>query len=611
MRGQRAVLGAILVMVATVRPASAQIAIERITTGPTGFSAPIFGTSPPGDPSKLYVVQQGGQVRSIDTRSPAATPQPFLTLNNTNFPNTNLTTGGEQGLLGMAFHPGYESNGLFYAFYTANSGNELRVDQFIAPGGVVQNGTRKTVISIPHPTHSNHNGGWIGFSPTGGSVLSIATGDGGGSNDPGNHGQNTNSLLGKMLRIDVGPNGLVFGDPASTYTIPQGNMTVNPNGNLFSPAPPSLLVRPEIYAYGLRNPWRNSFDRLTGDLYIADVGQNAREEISFIPAGRMNSPTLDQSPGSLNGINFGWRLREGTLATPTVGSSQLRNDNVQPIFDYVRSGTSGQLPFYGRSVTGGYVYRGPAFHDHGIDLSGSYLFADYVSQQIGSFRYDAESGTLADVRNRTNEMRTTLPAGASLTNLASFAEDGHGNVYLLNAGSGDIFRLVPALPDGPRIDVPAGTSLTQAQAGYPRISGDFTLGKFGAGRVVLDVPNTHTGVTTIAGGTLALAVAEGAATSIRIDVATGATFDLRGLPAAYDVPSGQSIAGSGTVTGAVVFGAGATLAPGAVGGSGGTLAAVAVPEPATLALTLAAALWAALGRWFPRVKPVRHVRTVL
>ncbi|MFM9024517.1 MAG: PQQ-dependent sugar dehydrogenase, partial [Planctomycetaceae bacterium] len=129
------------------------------------------------------------------------------------------------------------------------------------------------MISIPHPTNTNHNGGWIGFAPGGGTVLSIATGDGGGSNDPANNAQNTNSLLGMMLRIDVGPDGLDFGGSGSAYSIPAGNMTVNPNGTLASPAPPSLVVRPEIYAYGLRNPWRNAYDRLTGDLYIADVGQ--------------------------------------------------------------------------------------------------------------------------------------------------------------------------------------------------------------------------------------------------------------------------------------------------------------------------------------------------
>ena len=256
--------------------ARGQLAVQRITTGTAKFSGPIFGVSAPGDPDRLYVVEQGGQIRFIDTTSPAATPQPFLSLTNANFPSSNLTTGGEQGLLGLAFHPDYQSNGLFYTYSTANSGNDLRVDQFRSVNGVVQTGLRRTVLSIPHPTNTNHNGGWIGFSPTGGTALYVATGDGGGGNDPANNSQSTGSLLGKMLRIDVGATGLPFDGQTGGYTIPAGNMTVNPNGNLTSPAPPTTTVRPEIYAYGLRNPWRNSFDRLTGDLYIGDVGQGER-----------------------------------------------------------------------------------------------------------------------------------------------------------------------------------------------------------------------------------------------------------------------------------------------------------------------------------------------
>lgn len=603
-----ALLSAALVALAGPGPASAQLVAQRITSGPTGFTAPIYGASAPGDPTTLYVVQQGGQIRAIDTGSPSATPRSFLSLTNTNFPSSNLTTGGEQGLLGLAFHPGYATNGLFYAFYTANSGNDLRVDQFRARGGVVETGStaRRTVISIPHPTNTNHNGGWIGFAPGGGTVLSIATGDGGGGNDPANNAQNTNSLLGKMLRIDVGPEGLDFGGSGSAYSIPAGNMTVNPNGTLASPAPPSLVVRPEIYAYGLRNPWRNSFDRLTGDLYIADVGQGAREEINVIPAGRANTATLNQAAGSTNGINFGWRVREGTIATPSVGSSQLRHDDVAPVFDYVRSGTSGQLPFYGRSVTGGYVYRGPTLHDFGVDLGGTYLFADYVSNQIGSFRYDVGTRALTDLRNRTSEIMGSLPAGVSLSGLASFAEDGLGNVYLLNASNGDVFRIAAAHPDGPRIDVAAGQSRTQAEAGYPLVAGGFTMRKTGAGRLVLTARNRHTGGTFIESGTLALASAAGLEASSFIEVGAATTLDVTAVAGGYDVPAGQVIGGAGIVAGSVVFGAGATLSPGARGGGiaglgdPATAAVLAVPEPAGQPLLAAVLVCLTLARAAPQ-----------
>jgi len=284
------------------RVAVGQIGLQRVTTGSTGFVSPVSTAVAPGLPTTLYVVQQAGQIRSIDTGSPTATPQPFMTLDNTAFPGSDLSVVNETGLLGLAFHPAYASNGLFYAYYTANNGTEFRVDQFSALGGVVQNGVRKNVITVPTPTVTNlkHAGGWIGFNPTGGTILHAAVGDGpyvltSDGGDPENNAQNTSTLLGKLLRVDVGP-GLDFGNPASTYSIPAGTMTVNPNGNLQSPAPPSLVVRPEIYAYGLRNPWRASFDRTSGDLYIGDVGQRAREEINFIPPGDRTPPSWISLP---------------------------------------------------------------------------------------------------------------------------------------------------------------------------------------------------------------------------------------------------------------------------------------------------------------------------
>lgn len=328
----------------------AQIALLKTTTAPSGLVNLVSATFAPGSPTTLFFVEQNGRIQALAMLSSNKTAQPFMVLDNANFPGSNLSVVNETGLLGLAFHPNYQINGLFYTYYTAESGTEFRVDQFQAVGGVVQAGQRKNVVTASTPTISNlkHAGGWIGFAPNDGTSLYVAVGDGpyvltADGGDPENNAQDTSKLLGKMLRIDVGTAGLDFQDPSSTYSIPLGNMTVNPNGNLTNPAPPSLTVRPEIFAYGLRNPWRASFDSQTGDLYIGDVGQRAREEINFIPASRENTATLDQTPGSLNGINLGWKLREGDIATPGVGSEELRNDNVDPIFDYVRTGTAGRF----------------------------------------------------------------------------------------------------------------------------------------------------------------------------------------------------------------------------------------------------------------------------
>lgn len=416
----------------SVVPAAAQM---RAVLSTAGLSSPVFGTTAPGNPGLMYIVQQGGNIRTFNTLTNTLTPGNFFTPGSVGI--TDLTTGGEQGMLGMAFHPNFQSNGHFYLFYTANSGNELRVDQLRAPGGVLDTTHRVNVISVPHPTNTNHNGGWIGFNPAnpagGGSqgYLYIATGDGGGGNDSPNNAQNTNSLLGKMLRVDVG-NGITT---PNSYAIPSGNMTINANGPIA--VNPTNIVRPEIYAYGLRNPWRNSFDRGDaqgngrGNMFIADVGQSAREEINFIANGTVHSTVA----GPTSGSNFGWRLREGFIQTPTVGGAKPI-DNVDPIFDYVR--TIGAQPFYGSSVTGGYVYRGPEFADGAGDLNGTYVFADYVRNQIGTLRYDPSTGTVSDVTNRTSEI-----GAAQINGISSFAEDGFGNLYYMNLNNGTMYKLVP------------------------------------------------------------------------------------------------------------------------------------------------------------------------
>ena len=270
----------------------------------SGSSIPVFVTAPPKDSKRLFVVEKGGRIRIFDLIAGSLLPTPFLAL-------TDLSSGDEQGLLGLAFHPKFETNGLFYVNFTDGSGaTNVREYRVSAGNPNVANPTSaRTLLIIPQP-FANHNGGWIAFGPD--ELLYIAMGDGGSANDPGNRAQNLGELLGKMLRIDV--NGDDFPtEPGRNYKIPPTNPFVGKPG-----------ARPEIWAYGLRNPWRCSFDRKTGDLYIADVGQGSREEINFQPAA------------SKGGENYGWRFEEGTLATgldPIPAGIALTN----PIFEYTHA----------------------------------------------------------------------------------------------------------------------------------------------------------------------------------------------------------------------------------------------------------------------------------
>lgn len=383
----------------------------------SGFSNPIFATAAPGAPTTLYVVQQGGQIRTLDTVTGQVGSTAFLNLGSIS--GTNLVSGGEQGLLGLAFHPNFQSNGLFYVDYTTTGGTG-RVEEYRVVSGAVDPASRRTIIEIPHPTNTNHNAGWIGFNPMNGTTgpnsgqLYIMTGDGGGANDPPNNAQNTNVLLGKILRIDVNaPSG------GNNYSIPTGNMT-------------GAGVRPELYSIGLRNPFRASFDRLNGNLYIGDVGQNNREEVNVIVTG------------SLGGQNFGWRLREGTIATPTGGvGGAPPAGNVEPIFEYDHS--------VGQSITGGYVYRGPD-----AALNGTYFFADFVAGKIFSFRYDGTA--VIDFQDRTAELQNA-GGGFTVGGLSSFAEDGFGNLYMIDYSGGEVFRINP-VPEPASLGLVAALGLT-------------------------------------------------------------------------------------------------------------------------------------------------------
>lgn len=292
-----------LSLAAMTQPAEGEL--QGLTRIGTGFNSPVFVTHAPGDTGRLFVVEQSGIIRTLDLASGNTAPQPFL-----NIQSFVDSSGNEQGLLGLAFAPDYQTTGHFYVNYVRDPGPGLdrtRVDRFttLSPSAATPAsvGTRQSVLEFDQD-FSNHNGGWIDFGLKDG-LLYIATGDGGSGNDPNNRSQRLDTRLGKILRVD--PTGDDF--PSSTtenYRVPNNNPFVDTSG------------LNEIWAYGLRNPWRNSFDRQTGDLWIGDVGQGAREEINFQPAD------------SLGGENYGWRLREGDIATPGATGGPEPNDHTAP-----------------------------------------------------------------------------------------------------------------------------------------------------------------------------------------------------------------------------------------------------------------------------------------
>ncbi|MEW5248433.1 PQQ-dependent sugar dehydrogenase [Microbulbifer sp. 2201CG32-9] len=319
-----------------------------------------------------------GRVKILD-RTSGALVSTFLSI-------SGLNTGSEQGLLGLAFDPDYANNGYFFVNYTQNSRTFVtRYQRSNLNPQLADPGSAQVVFSISQP-FSNHNGGWIAFGPDG--YLYIAMGDGGSAGDPANRAQNLNDLLGKMLRIDVG---------SLPYSIPVGN----PFGD-------------EIWSYGLRNPWRPSFDRSSGDLWIADVGQNSWEEVNFQPAS------------SSGGTNWGWRCYEGNNPFNTSGCPSPSTLEF-PIWEYSRGGS----PFR-CSVTGGYVYRGSAIPS----LDGTYFFADYCSDQIWSLKYDGT--TLSEFTERTGELAPTV---GSIDSISSFGEDYFGELYICDIG-GEIYKVI-------------------------------------------------------------------------------------------------------------------------------------------------------------------------
>jgi hypothetical protein len=348
-----------------------------------GLSSPLFLTAPAGD-DRLFVVERGGRIVIVENG--VALQQPFLDV------SSLITAGGEQGLLGLAFHPDYASTGHFFVNYTDADDASTEVVRYTvsADPDVGDPDSDVLVISI-HQPFSNHNGGMIAFGPDG--MLHIGMGDGGGGGDLDNNAQRPETLLGSMLRLDV--------DAATPYAVPADNPFEN-----------HASYREETWAYGLRNPWRWSFDRQTGDVYIGDVGQGAREEVSFQPAS------------SQGGENYGWRVMEGTACFNPSSSCPMA-DLTLPVHDYSQAGPE-------CAVTGGYVYRGSALPD----LVGRYFFGDFCGGWIRSFTVVA--GQAQGLQDHTSDT-------GAVPSLASFGEDGHGELYAVSLG-GTVYKLVA--PEG-------------------------------------------------------------------------------------------------------------------------------------------------------------------
>jgi glucose/arabinose dehydrogenase len=357
----------------------------RLTPVVDGLDQPTFITALPGS-DVLLVLEQGGRVRWIEGGQLRA--EPFLDLS-----DRVLSGGGEQGLLGLAFHPNFRDNGRFFVHYSTKAQNGLRagdgvISEFTSSAGAssADASTQRRLLSVAQP-YSNHNGGMLAFSPRDG-FLYIGLGDGGSGGDPQGNGQNLGVWLGKMLRIDVDSR------DQGEYGIPDGNLS-------------GSGVLPEIWSYGLRNPWRFSFDPDNGDLYIGDVGQNAVEEVDYEPRGA-------------GGRNYGWNTMEGSRCyQPSSGCD--RDGIAAPVLEYSHDA--------GCSITGGYVYRGRAIPE----LRGVYFYADYCSGLIGTLRM--QDGALGGSRDITASIN---PDGIS--DFTSFGTDADGELYIATRG-GSIYRI--------------------------------------------------------------------------------------------------------------------------------------------------------------------------
>ncbi|GJM44663.1 MAG: hypothetical protein DHS20C21_15050 [Gemmatimonadota bacterium] len=424
----RVLLLAMLSIPLLADPAESALTTERVASG---LTRPVYVTAPDGDLDRLFIVEKLGRIKIL--KGGSVLTRPFLDIQ-----TLVDETFNEQGLLGLAFDPDYDTNGYFYVYFIYDPPgaglDRSRIMRFTASSDPdsADAASGHEVFRKPQDDW-NHNGGQIDFGPDG--YLYIGLGDGGGGGDQPNNAQNGQEYLGKMLRID--PHGDDFpGDANNNYAIPPTNPFVGNAGFL-----------DEIWAYGLRNPYRWSFDRLTGDMYIGDVGQQTWEEVSFQPAA------------STGGENYGWRCWEGTHSynqnppcSPTV---------VWPIREYSHSQDG-----FSCSITGGYVYRGADIPS----LQGTYFYADYCSNQIYSFDYT--SGSLTNLTNRTAELDP--PGAPSIAAISGFGEDAAGELYIVEL-NGEVFKILQDPTDVPSVERPTKFGLRSTGPNPFRDATDLTL----------------------------------------------------------------------------------------------------------------------------------------
>jgi glucose/arabinose dehydrogenase len=349
-------------------PATSEFGLTPVAAG---FSAPLFITNANDDSGRLFVVEQSGRIKVVRADRSGA-PALFLDI------AERVTSGGERGLLGLAFSPDFMTDRQLFVDYTDLNGDTV-VSRFRAPTNDRADASSEQVILRIGQPAANHNGGWIGFGPD--RMLYVATGDGGGGNSE--NGQRLDTLLGKVLGIDV-----LGGRP---YVVPGGNPDLGPG------------ARPEIWLYGLRNPWRMSFDRQTGDLFIGDVGGGSQEELDVVPHGP-------------SGLNLGWPRAEGRLC-----ASPCPTGLTQPFYAYGRD--------VGSVVTGGYVYRGSEYPQ----LRGWYFFADYAK---GTISMVPAASALSGRATPELILRTKFA-------ISSFGEDESGELYIADLSGGGVYRLTP------------------------------------------------------------------------------------------------------------------------------------------------------------------------
>jgi glucose/arabinose dehydrogenase len=349
----------------------------KLETVRTGFSALTFLTAPPNDTARLFVVEQVGRIQILNRATGVPKPVPFFNVVG------QISTSGEEGLLGLAFDPNYNTNRQFYVFYTDQSGNPTvaRYLENAMNPDLADQSTGVALVSVAHPNATNHNGGMLAFGPDG--CLYASIGDGGTGGAPA---QNTGSLLGKILRLNPDAPG-----PPAACT----NSGPNPFGN-------------EIWSYGLRNPFRFSFDRGTNDLYIADDGENTREEVDIATGAQAGK-----------GLNYGWKIMEGFLCVvPGCNQAGL----TLPTFDYPH----GSGVFCDGAIIGGFVYRGLAIPAE----QGNYFYADFCLQFVKTFNKQSM---------QTTDLPALQPAGENIT---SFGEDAQGELYVLT-NQGGVYRIIP------------------------------------------------------------------------------------------------------------------------------------------------------------------------